>query len=66
MHKIEYTPLPLLYKEERNVLEEEMRKLDGCDMGIFGTLYSSEKAIGIRGDKWWPQTAEEEGDRMSQ
>ena len=31
------------YKEERDVLEEEMRKLDDCDMGEFGRLESSEK-----------------------
>ena len=32
-----------IYKEERNALEEEMRKLDVCDMEEFGKLGSSEK-----------------------
>ena len=30
-------------KEERDVLEEEMRKIDVCDMEEFGRLESSEK-----------------------
>ena len=49
------------YKEERHVLE--MRKIDECDLEKFGTLDSSEKTIAILGDKWWPQTAKQEGDR---
>ena len=32
-----------IYKEERNALEEEMRKLDVCGMEEFGKLGSSEK-----------------------
>ena len=32
-----------------------MRKLDECDMEKFETLHSSEKTIGILGDRWWPQ-----------
>ena len=42
-----------------------MRKLDGCDMGEFRRLESSEKTIAIPGDRWWPQKAEQDGDRMS-
>ena len=44
---------------------EEMRKLDVCDMEEFGRLESSEKTIAILGEKWWPQTAKQGGDRIS-
>ena len=40
-------------KEERDVLEEEMREIDECDMAKFDTLISSEKTIAILGDRWW-------------
>ena len=43
----------------------EMPKLDDCDMEEFGRLESSEKTIAILGDKWWPQTAEQDGDRKA-
>ena len=38
--------------EERDVLPEERRKIDECDMEKFGTLliYSSEKTITVLGD----------------
>ena len=39
-----------IYKEERDALEEEMRKLDVCDMEEFCRLESSEKTIAILGD----------------
>ena len=42
-----------------------MRKLDVCDMGEFGRLESSEKTIAILGDRWWPQMAKQDGDRIS-
>ena len=43
-------------KEERDVLEGEMSKIDECDMWTsFGTPHSSEKTIAILGDRWWPQ-----------
>ena len=29
------------------------------------TLDSSEKPIAILGDRWWPQTAKQEGDKTS-
>ena len=32
-------------KEERDVLEEEMRKIDECDMEKFGALDSSQKTL---------------------
>ena len=38
--------------EGQDVLEEEMRKMDECDMEKFGTLDSSEKTIAILGDTW--------------
>ena len=53
-----------VYKEERDVLEE-MRKLDECDMEEFGRLASSEKKIAILGHRWWPQTAKQNGNRIS-
>ena len=54
-----------IYKEERDALEEEMRKLDVRDMEEFGRLESSEKTIAILGDRWWPQTVKQDGDRIS-
>ena len=53
-----------VYKEERDALEE-MRKLDECDMEEFGIRESSEKTIAILGHRWWPQTANQDGDRIS-
>ena len=41
-----------MYKEERDTLEEEMRKLDVCGMGEFGRLESSEETIATLGDRW--------------
>ena len=53
-----------IFKEERDALQE-MRKLDVCGMGEFGRLESSEKTIAILGDRWWPQTTKQDGDRIS-
>ena len=53
-----------IYKEERDVLEE-MREIEECDMEEFDTLDSSEKTIAILGDRWWPQAAKQEGDKIS-
>ena len=47
------------------MLEEEMRKIDECDMEEFDTPDSSENAIAILGDRWWPQAAKQEGDKIS-
>ena len=44
--------------EERDVLVEEVREVDECDLQEFETLDSSEKTIAIPGDRWWPQAAE--------
>ena len=54
-----------IYKEERDALEEEMGKLDVCDMEEFGRLESREKTIAILRDRWWPQTAKQDRDRIS-
>ena len=42
-----------------------MRKLDACGMEEFGRLECSEKTTAILGDIWWPQTAKQDGDRIS-
>ena len=42
-----------------------MRKFDVCDMEEFGRLESSEKTIAALGDRSWPQTAKQDGDRIS-
>ena len=34
-------------------------------MEKVGTLDSSEKTIAILGDRWWPQTAKQKGDKIS-
>ena len=54
-----------IYKEKRYALEEGMGKLDVCDMEELGRLESSEKTTAILGDRWWPQTAKQDGDRIS-
>ena len=43
-----------------------MRKPYVCDMEAFGRPESSEKTIAILGDRWWPQTAKQDGDRISE
>ena len=42
-----------------------MGKVDVCDMEGLGRLESSEEMIAILGDRWWPQTATQDGDRIS-
>ena len=44
-----------------------MRELDECDMEGFGRLFVTciEETISILGDRLWPQTDEQEGDRIS-
>ena len=53
-----------LYKEEREVLEGEMRDMNEDGMKSFEALGSREKTIAILGDRWWPQTAKQEGDKI--
>ena len=50
-----------MYKEERDVLEEEVREIDECDMEEFGALDRREKTIAILGDRWWTQVTKQEG-----
>ena len=47
-------------QEERDVLRGH-EEIDKCGMEKFGKLDSSEKTIAILGDRWWPQTAKQEG-----
>ena len=54
-----------IYKEEWDVLEEEMREIDEWDIEEFDTLDSNEKTIAVLGDRWWPQAAKQEGDKIS-
>ena len=42
-----------------------MGTLDECDMEYFGRLESSEKIMVTLGDRWWPQTAKQDGGRIS-
>ena len=42
-----------------------MTKLDVCDVEEVGRLESSDKTIVILGDRWWPQKAKQDGDRIS-
>ena len=49
----------------RDLLEEKRREIDECGMEEFGTLDISEKTIAILGDRWWPQGAKQEGDKIS-
>ena len=52
-----------IYEEERDALQDEMRKIDECFVEKFGTLSidTSEKTIALLGDRWWPWTAKQEG-----
>ena len=52
-----------MYKEERDLLEK--REIYECDMEEFSTLESSEKTIAILGDRWCPQKAKQEEDKIS-
>ena len=55
-----------IYNEERDAIEEGIRKLDVRDMEEFNKLESNEKTVAILGDRWWPQTAKQDGDRISE
>ena len=54
-----------IYKEELDALEEDIRQLDECEMEEFGRLEISEKTIAILRNRWWPQTAKQDGDRVT-
>ena len=53
-----------IYKEERDVLDEEMMITDEWDAEKFRTLESSAKKIVILGDRRWPQTVRQERGTM--
>ena len=53
-----------MYKEERDVLEKEVREIDECDMEEFDTPDRSEKMVAILGVRWWPHAAKQEGDKI--
>ena len=52
-----------MYKKGLDVLKEEVREIEECDMEEIGTLLidSSEKTIAILGDRWWPHVANQDG-----
>ena len=52
------------YKEERDVLEGGMRDVNEGGMKSFDALGSREKTVAILGARWWPQTAEQDGDKI--
>ena len=54
-----------IYKEEWDVLEEEMKEIGERDMEELGTLDTSEEMIAILGGRWWPQAAKQEGGKNS-
>ena len=53
-----------LYKEEQDMLVEEMREVNEGGMKSFDALGNREKTMAILGDRWWPQTAKQDGDNM--
>ena len=53
-----------LYNEERDILEEEMREVKEGGIKSIDALDSREKTIAILGDRWWPQTAKQDGDKI--
>ena len=53
-----------LYREERDILVEEMPEVKEGGMNLFEALYNMEKTIAILGDRWWSQTAKQDGDKI--
>ena len=53
-----------LYMEERDALEGGMRDLNKGGMKSFDALDSWETTIAVLGDRWWPQTANQDGDKI--
>ena len=51
-------------KEERDVLGGEMRDVNEGGIKSCDALESREKTIAIIGNRWWPQTAEHDGDKI--
>ena len=46
--------------------KKKMRETNECNLEEFDTLDSSEKTIAILGDRWWPQAAKQEGDKIGE
>ena len=46
-----------MYKEERDVFEDEKGSMDEYGMEKSVTLDNSEKTVAIPGDRWWPYDA---------
>ena len=53
-----------LYKDEHDILEEEMREVKEGGIKSFDALDIREKTIAILGDRCWPQTAKQDGDKI--
>ena len=46
------------------MLEGEMRDVNEGGMESLDALDSREKTIAVLGDRWWPQTAKQDGDKI--
>ena len=53
-----------LYQEESDMLRREMLEVNEDGMQLFEGLDSSGKTMAILGDRWWPQTAKQDGDKI--
>ena len=56
-----------MYKEQRDALEK-MRKANECDMErnlVHYMVDKSDKTVAVPGDRWWPQKAKQEGDKVN-
>ena len=53
-----------LYNEKRGIVGKEMREVKEGRIESFDALDSREKTIAILGDRWWPQTAKQDGDKI--
>ena len=42
-----------------------MKEIYECDLEEFDILDSNEKTLANLGDRWWPQAAKQEGDKIS-
>ena len=53
-----------LYKDERDILDEEMREVKEGGIKSFDALDNREKTIAILGDRCWQQMAKQDGDNI--
>ena len=53
-----------LYKDERDILDEEMREVKEGGIKSFDALDNREKTIASLGDRCWQQTAKQDGDKI--